>query len=231
MSKLSFDKFLTADHLQFIEEGQSVLTRLRAINKMGYDPSKSQTEMVPVGKKVQVELAEKITNPTLGGNPLLAIMNQGDDRFSGQKPRYGWLSAEIPVLAQMLAGTLGKSAAQWQEALNNLEVSTGMHPDEREVGKHIIEIYGLNPKLQGHQLHVQIQETTKQRDSRQQAKINPSSQEYILHQGKQIFTEATVVAGEPHNIFLAPDREDGTPASVPAFSLSKTAGEVFADED
>lgn len=208
MQKLSFEKSLKPDALQFLEEGQTVLTRIRAVNKMGYDPSKSKTEMVVVGRKMQIEAAEKISNPTIGGNPLLAVLNQGDERFSGQKPRYGWLIAEVTQLALMMDGIQGQSAQEWEEIFNGLEISTGIDPDEREEGKHIVSVNLLNPSLGKSRLRVEIQETTAKTNDRQRFKINPSTGEAITHNGQKIYTNATIVAGEPHNVFLMPDRED-----------------------
>jgi hypothetical protein len=224
MQKLSFEKIVKPEMLQFLEEGQTVLTRIRAVNKMGYDPSKSTTEMVPVGRKMQIEAAEKISNPTIGGNPLLAALNQGDDRFSGQKPRYGWLIAEVAILAGLMDGVQGKSAKQWEEVFNKLEISTGVAPDEREEGKHIVSVNLLNPAIGKDRLRVEIQETTTKANERQQFKINPSTGEAITHNGQKIYTNPTIVAGEPRNVFLMPDREDA-PASQISVSLTQKKAE------
>ena len=143
------------------------------------------------GGKVELTFAAHINNPTRTGtsNPLVALLNQSDDRFTSNKPRQGWITGmKSDILAQL-----------------GLDVSAINEGDEIIINK-------LNPEIGGVTLKLLVVETTKA-DEYQAANIDTKAKragkdgEYILHNGMYVFSNTFVVpcAVEPEHTWLKSD--------------------------
>lgn len=158
--------------------------------------------------KLQLEFAEMVQGGNTSQN-VLAMFNASDSRFSPNKTRRAWLTAE-PKDAQELLGISFQ----------------GLKPTTNERGHHIIQLNILNPTVNGQRMRVQIQETTEGTEYELQniasrAKRKGKDGDYILHQGKHIFTRASVVLGEPQNVTLQPDTATASaPAAIAPAQLS-----------
>lgn len=169
-----------------LQAGQTILVHARSV----------------ANNKLQLEFAELLQ----GGNTpqnVLAMFNASDSRFSASKARRAWLTAE-PKDAQQLLGIS----------------FVGLKPIVNDKGQHILPLNILNPMLNGQRLRVQIVESTDPTPWEQQniataAKRKGKDGEFITHQGKNIFTRATVVLGEPQNVFLTPDATTAAAPVVP----------------
>ena len=148
------------------------------------------------GGKVSFGFAEKISNPNVRPQSILSALNASDDRFQQTgKARRAWIPGEAKDASALFGVDLS--------ALKN-------------VGDEIV----INKLLPGY--HIQITETTEGSPYQvanpdTQAKRAGNDGEFILSkEGKYIYTNATVVAGDASHSFLADTvREsafDGTPA-------------------
>jgi len=143
------------------------------------------------GGKVELTFAAHITNPTKTGtsNPLVALLNQSDDRFTSNRPRQGWITG-------MKSDILDKLG---------IDVNALNEGNEMIINK-------LNPELGGMTLKLQIVETTKA-DEYQAANVDTKAKragkngEYILHNGMYVFSNTYVVPceGEPEHTWLKSD--------------------------
>tara|TARA_R110002126_G_scaffold65734_3_gene167564 strand:+ start:3133 stop:3822 length:690 start_codon:yes stop_codon:yes gene_type:complete len=154
------------------------------------------------GNKVELTFASHITNPTRTGtsNPLVAILNQSDDRFTSNKPRQGWITG-------MKSDILDKLG---------LDVNAINEGDELIINK-------LNPELGGIALKLQIVETTKADDYQAlnietKAKRAGKDGDYILHNGMYIFSNTYVVPceAEPEHTWLKSDATTNTSQGIVA---------------
>jgi hypothetical protein len=136
------------------------------------------------GEKYHFELAEKITNPQARIN-VLALLNAGDDRFTQSKGlQYAWTSATAEGAMQLFG----------------LDVTNASSDKENPTMLNI-----LNPTIsvngEAYPLHVEIQEITEPKESyymenvEKMAKSNGKGK-YFIYNGKYIFKDNKVVAGE-----------------------------------
>lgn len=150
------------------------------------------------GGKIQLEFAEIIRNPyAQSSNPLVAAFNASDSRFSS-RARRAWMSGEQSDIERLLGIQLGSIE---QGASKELNI--------------------LNPKVNGVELSVQISETTSPDDYQKEniestAKRAGAEGDFIMSDGKHIFSNTTVVAGEANHTFLAPDSSEESMEPVSA---------------
>lgn len=138
------------------------------------------------GDKVQLEFAQMVNLPNKN-NSIIGLLNVSDERFnSAPKARRAWLSG---VKADI-------------EKLFSVDLSTLTNEDDT------VELNILNPTINGQPLNIQFVETTKGStydlaniDTR--AKRAGKDGEYIYTaEGQHIFTNTTVVTGEPKHFFF-----------------------------
>ena len=214
------------DPISSIQEGQSILLWVRAVNKR--DGGRV------VGKKYQLALIQKVENPTsnFDQNLAISVLNGEDERFSrfGRGVRYGFATADGAQVTEFF----GVPA----EALEKLTVSTGIPRNEWVKDVHFIELNYLNPELphsetgEMTQLHVQITETTEQQGPGSTPKINPSTNQMILHQGQPIYTRAEITIGPARSVFLPADvAAAAPPVSQPDERLEEQFSEETAETE
>jgi len=138
------------------------------------------------GGKFQFEITQVVEKPNRGAN-LLAIMNKGDERFEQAKPRKAWMSA-VP--------------SQIKEYFN---VDCSAIKEGAPLSMELID-----PKVDGHSLNIQVNETTTPNEY-QSKNILSTAKQYVDKTGKTvylrsgndfIFSNPTVVAGEPKHVFV-----------------------------
>lgn len=165
------------------------------------------------GTGYQLEFAEKVQSSGAAGINLLAAFNADDNRFSSGARR-GWLKTTIMQASRYLGINLGDDAA-WV-----------MNP---ETGKEELELGILNPEFQGLRMRLQVQESTVPFNDYQAQNVSVAAKrkgkdgEFITHNGKNIFSNVTVVAlpanEEPGHVFLKADT-----VSVRAEIVDETLG-------
>ena len=166
--------------LETLKRGQTLLTVVKPVNYS--DPNKP---------KVQIELAEFVQDPNRPVNALAAF-NADDDRFSG-KPRRGWLTVSPAMLENLLGIDVDKGTYD----------GSGVEQD----------VNMLNPAIDGNRLHIQITETVSP-DEYQASNVETTAKRagaegpFITHEGNYIFSNTTIVVGEPQHTFL---KSDGAP--------------------
>lgn len=124
---------------------------------------------------------------------VLGLLNASDERFAQQKPRYAWMTAEpADVLLQF-----------------GIDVSDLAEGDTLEIGM-------VDPRLASNpdvELNLQIVETTEGTEYdvanfETRAKRAGKDGDFITYQGKYIYVNTTIVAGQPnHKIFTETTRE------------------------
>lgn len=151
-------------------------------------PATITTVKCAKGGKVQFEVSE-----AKGGVNVLVMFNASDDRFS-QSATKAWLTGEpedtkqlVPALAPFID-----------------EVLKGGEGTKVECEIPAVAVNGLH-------LRVEINETLVPQDTYQEEnmmksiKINPSTQEVLLHGGNPIFRRTKVVADEPNDVRIKYD--------------------------
>ncbi len=158
--------------LEALLHGQVLLTRVRKIHNT--DPKRTADHL---DYKVQIECAEFIDNPYRPINAA-SVFNTGDSRFSGNRPRRGWVTLE-PAMWTKFFGALVPLAEVAK--LDWSSVTGGDVDDASQLveGKHFITLNVLNPSVElkpgkATTLHVQILEGTVQRNENQPSKKNPA---------------------------------------------------------
>ncbi len=174
-------------NLEQLKVGETLLTNVRAINRVADDPSK--------GKVLQIEIAERIAT-----NNLLGIAMPNDDRIIKNKPQRAWMPFETETFIQLF--DIETSVA---EQLRGLVVSTGMSPDQYVEGTHYIRLNIANPTVLGDRIRLQIKETTVRPNDRAKAMINPKTQATLTHNGQPIYRVVSVVNTPPKNVRLDRD--------------------------
>jgi hypothetical protein len=91
----------------------------------------------------------------------------------------------------------------------------------------------LNPVVSGQRLRVQIVETTDASEwdaanIETRAKRKGKDGDFITHKGMYIFTQSTVVVGEPQNVFLEADAPVTTGGILANHNVSVETGEIFS---
>tara|TARA_Y100000310_G_C20651426_1_gene799650 strand:- start:1584 stop:2138 length:555 start_codon:yes stop_codon:yes gene_type:complete len=155
------------------------------------------------GNKYQMEFAEIISNPSVASSdPLTAMFNQGDPRFS-TRARRAWRSGEKSAIEALLGIELGSITEGQSKELNI-----------------------LNPKVNGKSLKIQVIETTDADDYQKDnvettAKKAGSEGDFLFYGGKHIYSNTKIVfteGGDAEHTFLQADPpiEEATPAPAPA---------------
>ena len=142
------------------------------------------------GGKIQLCFSQIVD---LGKAPanLLGMLNESDDRFNQQKPRYAWLAGEVADIKKHFGLDLDLAEGE--------EITIGM----------------INPKVNGDErsLNIQITETTEGSDYdvanfETRAKRAGKDGDFIMHDGKYIYVRTSVVVGEPkHSTFESTTRK------------------------
>jgi len=185
--------------LETLTPGQTLIVHARKVN----------------GNKLQLELGE-----VLEGNArpqtALGMFNQSDDRFNlTSKARRAWLTCEQ------------------QDAEKLLGIDLGGEYTTNEMGHVVKSLNVLNPVVSGQRLRVQIVETTDASEwdaanIETRAKRKGKDGDFITHKGMYIFTQSTVVVGEPQNVFLEADAPVTTGGILANHNVSVETGEIFS---
>ena len=150
--------------------------------------------------KIQITIGEKV--PSKSGNPL-ALLNASDAAFNTTaKARRAWLTAE-PSDAKTY---FPQYASQIDEA------AAGDKSTEVFVGE-------LNPSIDEQVLRVEVKDTTiptayQASNIESTAKVNPSTGELQLFEGKPIFSNTRVIFGKPDHDILDADKVSVAQAST-----------------
>jgi hypothetical protein len=167
------------------------------------------------GNKTQLEFAEILQQEDRPVNAL-AMFNQSDPRFSaGGKPRRAWMSVQ----------------AEDAEVLLGVDLTTDFSTNE--MGHVVKSLNILNPEVDGQRLRPQIVETTEAtqwqaENIHKAAKRKGKDGDFITHKGMHIFTQSTVVIGEPTNVFLDADVAVSNAGILANGSVSVNTGEIFS---
>lgn len=196
MSRLKFEdrvKFMTYERLRkFVNEdleiGQFFLHSLRKVRN-NIDPERF---------KVQLMGWERVANKQKE-ETLLKKLNEGDPRFEARS-QPGWIVAEPEVTEDIFGIPL--------KDMEKLEMFAGkdvpMAIQKRGVHFHWIGL--LSPRIDGVEMHVQINEFTSEDPiSGKSPKIVPSTSEVITFDGIPIYRNTTIVLGKAQNVFLPSD--------------------------
>lgn len=140
--------------------------------------------------KVQLEFAEIIVRKD---RPLqaVALLNSTDERFNrGQKARRGWV-------------TVVKEEAKKAFGIDFDKIEYTLHEGDR---KPLAYIGKMNLALQGRPVHLQVTDTLIPTEWQEQnihtAAKNNGMGTYYLKDGQPIFSNVTVVAGNPVHRFI-----------------------------
>ena len=157
------------------------------------------------GGKVSVEISSFKDS---GKSSMLAVFNEGDDRFSASKPRRAWLVGTPLGLANNLpqiAEHINKCADDATPIGFEIgRIKGDKSTDEANLG-HAVAIGDVH-------LNVQIDEATaplndyqaKNPDKGQ--KINPSTKQVMTHGGLPIYSTTSVAFGEAQDTVLEADK-------------------------
>lgn len=144
------------------------------------------------GGKIQLEFAQMVTLPN-SNKSILGLLNQSDERFNSvPKARRAWLSGVKEDI----------------ENLFNIKLTELVNIGDKK------ELNILNPTLNGEALNIQFKETTKGNDYdlaniETQAKRAGKDGAFIYTKdGEYIFTQTTVVTGEPKHFFFENTRQE-----------------------
>lgn len=149
------------------------------------------------GGKVQLTFSQ-IVETGKAPTSILGLLNESDERFNQQKPRYAWMTAQPSDVKKYFG----------------IDVSGLAEGDELEINQ-------VDPRMAGidSPLNIQITETTEGSDYDVEnfdtrAKRAGKNGDFILHNGMYIYVRTTVVAGEPkHKIFENTTRQGDNSAS------------------
>ena len=186
--------------LETLTPGQTLLVQARKVN----------------GGKLQLEFAEKLQAQDRPVNAI-SMFNMSDDRFStGNGARRAWLTVE-PTDASTLLGV----------DLEAEEYTTDAS------GREVMLLNILNPSVNDAPLRVQIVETIDASEwdaanIETRAKRRGKDGDFITHKGMYIFTQSTVVLGEPNNVFLEADAAQSNSGILADQNVSVETGEIFS---
>ena len=191
---------INSGNLEALTPGQSLLVQARKVN----------------GGKLQLEFAEKLQQTDRPVNAI-SMFNKSDDRFSaGNGARRAWLTVE-PTDASTLLG---------------VDLEGGEYTTD-EMGRDVLPLNIANPTVNGQPLRVQIVETTEATEwdaanIGTRAKRRGKDGDFITHKGMYIFTQSTVVLGEPNNVFLEADAAQSNSGILASHNVSVETGEIFS---
>jgi hypothetical protein len=187
--------------LETLTPGQTLLVHARKVN----------------GGKLHLEFAEKLQQADRPVNAL-SVFNKSDERFSnGAGARRAWMTVDPSDASEILGLNLE----------NDEEYSTDA------MGREIMPLNVLSPKAGDHNLRVQIVETTNATEWDAQnietrAKRRGKGGDFITHKGMYIFTQSTVVFGEPNNVFLEADAPQQNSGILANQNVNVETGEIFS---
>lgn len=183
--------------------GDVLLTRIRKVHNLRPDLTKEHQNY-----KVQMELAEYIDNPFRPINPT-SIFNEGDSRFVGNLPRRGWGTFEPSKWEEFFGNILSIKDIEKLD-FSSTSQNDLKSPEEQKEGIHFISLGILNPYIMydGNKLdlHVQIVESTAQRNKLQPVKINPSDGQMQTKGGKPIFSTGQITFSKQPSYFILSDQ-------------------------
>tara|TARA_E500000318_G_scaffold53851_1_gene50134 strand:+ start:7633 stop:8217 length:585 start_codon:yes stop_codon:yes gene_type:complete len=185
--------------LETLTPGQTLIVQARKVN----------------GNKLQLEFGEVLEGSARPQNTL-GMFNQSDDRFNiTGKARRAWLTCEQ------------------QDAENLLGIDLGGDYTTNEMGHVVKPLNVLNPVVNGQRLRVQIVETTEASEwnathIESDAKRKGKDGDFITHKGMYIFTQSSVVVGDPTNVFLEADAPSTTTGIMADQNVSVETGEIFS---
>lgn len=171
-----------------LKVGDSVIRRVRLINKVAGDPAK--------GQNYQIELQQQLVDKN-----ILALFLPSDTRVNAGKAQLAWRAIEPSVFHEHF-----NVSDETKTALDKLTLSSGLKPNELQENVHYVNMEIINPTVNGSKLGVQIIETLTKPHERANPKINPSTGEVLTYQGQPIYRTASVEFA-PKNVFIAHDRE------------------------
>ena len=171
----------------------SAITRVRLINKVAGDPTK--------GFNFQIEVQQLHQ-----GNNILALFNPNDTRISQNKPQRAWRGIEPEVFFQLFPQTEAITAK-----LNAIQPSIGLKPDQMQEDVHYVNLFILNPRVDGQKLGVNIVETTTKPNDLATPKMNPSTKAIVTHGGKPVYRVATVEFNPVYEVLTSDKVEKGEP--------------------
>lgn len=138
-------------------------------------------------EKAYLEAFMRIENPNRPQSAL-SILNEGDDRFSGNRARPGWLTSEPAVAAREFGFDL--------KAFEELESSTDIPAADWKEGRHYLVLNKMNPSLSTPsgkvRLGVRVTESHKQDNDEQPHKINPTTDEPVLSDGQKVYVRSVI---------------------------------------
>jgi hypothetical protein len=185
--------------LATLKQGQTLLVNARKV----------------AGDKIQLEFAEVIQDVEVN---LLQMFNASDDRFK-RGARRAWLTAEPSDSSTLLGIDLTDDSKYYTN----------------EYDRVVMDLNILNPVINGMRMRVQITEQTTPTSTwdvenvETAAKRKGKGGDFILHNGKHIFTKSEVVLTEPKHTFLTPDSVTSpTPAHNVFEQVDTETGEIFS---
>lgn len=166
---------------------------LVAIRKILKDASKPE-----LGYKASIEVADYVNGRQVS---VAALMNSEDDRFTKIKPQRAFQPVDLNVAI----------AEGWitEEEFNNLESAKDVDVKDQVEGKHYKTLNILNPTFQGHNLKIQVIETTSttRKNAELLKKINPSTGKVVTSGGKPVYRIVQIAfEGTYENVFLPSDK-------------------------
>lgn len=167
--------------------------------------------------KLQLEFAEKLQQADRPVNAL-SVFNKSDERFSnGNGARRAWLTVDPNDASQHLGVDLTDDSKYGTDAM----------------GREIMPLNISNPMAGDKALRVQIVETTSASEWDAQnietrAKRRGKDGDFITHKGMYIFTQSTVVFGEPNNVFLEADAPQQNSGILAGNNVNVETGEIFS---
>lgn len=162
------------------------------------------------GGKVQLEFAQKISNPNARPASITGLLNESDDRFSGSlgAPRRAWLAGEPADI----------------EAKLGITCSDLLNVGDAKV------LNVLNPTIGGHPLNIQITETTEGTDwdvanFETRAKRAGKDGDFITTpSGEYIYTRSTVVLGEAKHQFITDTKRVSVDSGLASSAIQDAIG-------
>lgn len=162
------------------------------------------------GGKVQLEFAQMVeTSYTATG--LTSLLNESDERFSKQKPRFAWETGEKADIQKVFG----------------IDVSALGQGEELEIGQ-------LDPTVNGMPLNIQLIESTEGTDYdyaniETRAKRAGKDGDFILHDGQNIFTTAKIVVGKANHVLLASTERQKTASTAAKAAIKEALGGTTAE--
>ena len=148
----------------------------------------------------------------------MSVFNKSDDRFtSGTGARRAWMTVEPSDASEILGINLEDDEQYTTDAM----------------GREIMSLNILSPAAGDHQLRVQIVDTVDATEWDAQnietrAKRKGKDGPFITHEGRYIFTQSSVVFGEPNNVFLEADAPAVSGGILANQNVSVETGEIFS---